>query len=133
MSVVLLNFKLEVRKMTRMERINSSFTSPVLYYGKTESSFVYDGLCHDQRGRVVTNSKGQITSVRYVKKKEHICPFNNREEAVERLRIMYEEKAALYNHHRYAPFLTCIRDVEPESPRIHPELHGVRLVMYPTL
>lgn len=117
--------------MTKFERMNNAFTSPVVFYGMTTSTFLCDGLQRDSHGKAVVNEKGQMSSIKSLISKEHPCPCHSRDEAIAKLREMYDKATSLYHQHQYAPFERCIRDVEPVNPRIHPELHGVRLVMYP--
>ena len=118
--------------MNSVERINYSFTSPVVYYGSTHSSFVIEhGICRDNHGIPLRNERGQVITKNRTIEKDIICPFQNRQAAIMSLKKMYDSVVSRNHKHHYRDFESCVQDVKPECERVNPDLHGVRLVMTP--
>lgn len=117
--------------LTRMEKVELSFTSPTLFYGYTEQVDVTIDYVRDKYGRRVRNEKGAFITKKKEVHRTYPCAFSLREDVLHKLEETYFWWKRLHPNHNYPPFSDCIREEKPVCPRVNPELHGVKLIMNP--
>ena len=117
--------------MSDTERILKTFTSLVAYYGFSEGHYERQEINRDKNGIPIQNRLGYLTSTVSRKSKVYPCRFSTEEEALAALSKVYQKVVARNSKHTYPCFEDCLRVIESECMRVHPEMHGVKLVMKP--
>lgn len=131
MSVIFVQ-KLEVYlMMKRFERIEASYTSPTAFYGSSKIVTQVTTYLRDSKGNPIVDSRGHFVTQTTNKVETRPCRFEKREDALVALEERYNKMVSLLNQHKYPPFEECVREVEPVARRVNPDMHGLRLVMFP--